>query len=234
MTTSIRTGSSALAVAAAALLAIAAPGAGATPLDTSFGGNPFADTPISGTTVAARPELAGTVLVDTLQSYSFGSVSGEVQNRVVREDGTGTLDFYWRILPDANTAGGGITAFRIGDFGYASLTDADWAIDGLGAVAPTTARLFNPAVHPEGDINFLFDPAIPSSGDGSMFFFLHTDATNFAYTAFYDFVGSPGGSISGVFGTYAPAVPEPTPAVLMALGLMTLGWLRTRRARRAD
>ena len=231
MTTSTRTGLSALAVATAALLASAATGAGATPLNTSFGGANFVDTPISGTTSAARPELAGTVLVDTLQSYSFGSVSGEVQNRVVREDGTGTLDFYWRILPDPGTTDAGtITAFRIGNFGYADLTDADWRIDGLGAVAPTTARLFNPAVHPEGDINFLFDPALPSGGDGSMFFFLHTDATNFAYTAFYDFVGS-GNDISGEFGTYAPSVPEPTPAVLLALGLMTLGWLRTRRVR---
>ena len=33
-------------------------------------------------------------------------------------------------------------------------------IDGLGSVAPLTARLFNPATHPEGAVNFLFDPSV--------------------------------------------------------------------------
>src|SRR4051812_43791836 len=75
----------ALAAAAALLVAGLASHAGATPLNTASGGNPFADTPLSGTTAAARPELAGTVLTDVDQAFSFDGISGVVQNRVVRE-----------------------------------------------------------------------------------------------------------------------------------------------------
>ena len=233
MTTSIRPRLSALAFTAAALLATVAPGAGAVPLNTGFAGNPFVDTALPGTTGVLRPELAGTVLVDLDTPFSFATFSGEVQNRVVRETGTGTLDFYWRILPDPGSTDTGVSAFRLINFGYAALTDADWAIDGLGSVAPTTARLFNPATHPEGAINFLFDPTVDSGSDGSRFFFLHTDATNFSYTASYDLIGGSAQSLSGLFTTFAPAaaVPEPTPAVILALGVLTLGWLGARRKR---
>jgi len=83
------------------------------------------------------------------------------------------------------------------------------------------------AIHPEGDINFLFGPNV-AAGESSAFFFLHTGATAFAETAFYDLLtGSD--AISGQFNTFAPAVPEPAPTVLLGLGLLTLGWLRSRR-----
>ncbi len=63
--------------------------------------------PISGTTVAARPELAGTVLEDKITEFTITgageTLSGTIQNRVVRSI-DGTLDFYWRILP---TSGNG-------------------------------------------------------------------------------------------------------------------------------
>jgi len=96
---------------------------------------PFADTALTGTTVAARPELAGTVLEDVITPFSFSGVSGTVQNRVVRESGTGTLDFSWKINVDPGSASAGVSAFRLIDFGYDNIKDADWRIDGLGSVA---------------------------------------------------------------------------------------------------
>jgi hypothetical protein len=76
------------------------------------------DTSLGGTTSAARPELAGTVLEDDVQTFSFLGITGTVQNRVVREDVSGTLDFYWRIKVDEGVPGvaapGAISAFRLG------------------------------------------------------------------------------------------------------------------------
>jgi hypothetical protein len=222
---------SALSGALAAALLALANNASAVALDNSFSGQPFLDTALGGTTSALRPELAGVVLQDVIQPFSFAGISGTVQNRVVRETGTGTLDFYWRILVDPASTGGGIDAFRLGDFGYSYLSDADWRIDGLGSAAPYTARLFNPATHPEGDINFLFeDPPVPPGTVGSRFFFLHTSATNYAQTAFYDLLGGPNQTLSGTFDTFAPAVPEPSSVLLMALGLAALGVAIRRRS----
>jgi hypothetical protein len=219
---------------AAAVLACAG-SVQAVPLNDSFVAQPFLDTALHGTTSAARPELAGTVLQDVITSFSFGALNifGTVQNRVVREDGTGTLDFYWRILVDPASTGGGIGAFRLIDFGYSNLTDADWRIDGLGANGPEIARLFNPATHPEGAINFLFDPAVAAGTDGSSFFFLHTGATNYALTANYDLLGGRNQTLSDEFRTFAPAaaVPEPSVMAMLGLGLAVLGVAKRRRAR---
>ena len=212
-----------LAASVALSLAAIAPQAGAAPLNTAFGGNPYADTALSGTTLAARPELAGTVLTDLDQAFTVGAVSGVVQSRVVRETASGTLDFYWRVIIDPSSPGG-VTALRLADFGYGSLTDADYRIDGPGTDTVATARLFNPAMRPAGDINFLF--AAPLAGDeSSSFFFLHTNATDYAQSAIYDVVDA-SDNLSTVFDTFAPAVPEPAPAALLGLGLLTLLWRR--------
>lgn len=226
------------AAAGAALMALAAT-ANAVPLSNAFGVQPYLDTGLPGTTVAARPELAGVVLADTLQPFTFGGLglSGTVQNRVVRETGSGTLDFYWRVFVDPASTGGGISAFRLGSFGYPYLTDADWRIDGLGTVEPHVARLFNPSGRPDGAVNFLFtDPQVGPSDfsngvGGSRFFFLHTNATAYAMTANYDLLGGPNQTLSGSYATYAPAVPEPTSLLLLALGLPAVGVALRRRIR---
>ena len=222
----------ALALVTSLLLGGIATTAGATPLNNGFSGQNFLDTPLAGTTSAARPELAGLVLADTDTPFAVDGVTGFVQNRVVREWGTGTLDFYWRVVVDPNTNGGGIEALRLANFGYGYMNDADWRIDGLGTIGATTGRLFNPVVHPEGDINFLFDSSV-GSDESSSFFFLHTSATNFAMTGFYDVLNADG-NFTGTASTYAPAVPEPTPAMLLALGVLTLGLLRSRRGTGRD
>src|SRR5689334_19336252 len=96
---------------------------------------PVGDTVITGTTVAAQPELAGTIIEDVLTPYSFTGdgglvLTGNVQNRVVRSDVDGTLDFYWRIIPDTNSTGH-VIAFRVSGFGD-SVWDANFRTDGEG------------------------------------------------------------------------------------------------------
>jgi hypothetical protein len=188
------------------------------------------ETALSGTTLALRPELAGTVVEDVYQQYHLADGAGIVQNRVVRSDVDGTLDFYWRIistpslLADPIASGGEVTAFRVAGFtGYAR--DADWRADDVGNAAPRSAINFNGEA-----VNFLFDPGL-EFGDESRFFFIDTRATAYAKVGYYDLLAGPSGPTTSSFDTFAP-VPEPTSVVLFALaalGLASTFALRERR-----
>jgi hypothetical protein len=82
---------------------------GAMPVITGPVTFPGEFTPLSGTTEAARPELAGLVLHDALQEIElFGigpPVAVQIQLRLVRSDITGLLDFYYRILTGTSPLG---------------------------------------------------------------------------------------------------------------------------------
>src|SRR5689334_13205346 len=95
---------------------------------------------IQGTTAERRPELAGVVLVDQIRSFSSSSdtvshsiilVSGTLQDRVVRRDKTGTLDFYSRIMVDSSSIQSVVGLERQG-FLTTSALDIDWRPDGVG------------------------------------------------------------------------------------------------------
>jgi hypothetical protein len=187
---------------------------------------PYADTALPGTNSAARPELAGTVLEDVLTPFSFNGLSGTVQSRVVKEDASGTLDFYWKVDVDPGTVGVtgapyDIAALRVANFGVSNIADADWRSDGLGSVAPATARVFSASAYPAGDVNFLFNAPVLAAGQSSDLFFLHTNATSYAKTALFDLVGDglAADAISTSFATFAPAVPEPGAWLMLGAGL---------------
>jgi hypothetical protein len=185
---------------------------------------------LPGTTVAARPELAGVVLVDQLVSFSVTiptdqHITGMIQERVVRESGSGTLDFYWRVFNDISSLNN-LGFFRLGQFITGSY-DADWRIDGLGTVNPDNAFLFP---GPLGDVNFEFTAGL-APGEESRFMFLHTDATSYGLTASMD-VATPGTfEESQSFRTFGPRVPDGGSTLMLAsLAMSGLALLRRKVA----
>ena len=167
----------------------------------------------------------GTVVEDVLQPFSFsaygGTVSGQVQNRVVRK-GDGTYLFAWRVLNDANSSGN-IADLRLGGF-LTSVYDGDWDNPSIGDTAPTRAKLFS---QPGGFVNFNFYNADNIGGiaprDSSKFFYLNTDATSYGQVAIYDLTNFWQTEISGTFSTFAPTtVPEPASFAVLGFGIFAL------------
>lgn len=144
---------------------------------------------LSGTTVGAQPYLAGTVVEDLLQPFSFtlpdGEViSGNVQDRVVQENGTGYLDFYFRIITDQDVQGDSMdvvrTNFAGGVLGVSGWpVDVDYRLDGLGISGPDEAKRSSNGA----DILFHFDgQTIGAGSSGSTrFTFIHTEYKKYVF-----------------------------------------------------
>lgn len=188
---------------------------------------------LPGTTVAAQPDLAGTILEDVVTAwdsaidpmYGFPGATGTLQSRVVRETSTGTLDFYWRLVvspasyPSYIPTQLTLTGLDLANFLTGASFDANYRLDGLGTSAPADAFSANPGSFTFEMSHTTFGP--PSS---SYFLLLHSNATDYAANAFATF------GVTTV-STFAPvaAIPEPSTYLLMALGLGVTGWVARRR-----
>jgi hypothetical protein len=141
-------------------------------------------TPLSGTTEAARPALAGLVLHDALQDIllvgATGEVAVQIQLRVVRSNETGLLDFYYRILTGASPLSGSADTVVIWvppPSAGITVTFADFRPDGLGTTAPD--KFVYGA--PRNKYTFTFSKGVPAN-TGTRFFFISTNARHYSDT----------------------------------------------------
>jgi hypothetical protein len=189
---------------------------------------PYTSTPLSGTTVFAEPQLAGTIIVDEHQAFSYsadaGEVKGDVQIRIIRSSVDDTLDFSW-LITNYSTSAGYIDNFYLRDF-ISPEYNANYRTDGMGDIGPSSAYLN--AARYEGYVYFNFDTSL-APNKSSMFFFLDTSAKYYAKTAEFDVRSDGGYSASSAFGTYAPSA-VPLPAGIWLLGSGLLGLIGLRRS----
>ncbi len=138
---------------------------------------------LPGTTLAARPELKGTVIEDRLAPFSLAvpalgkTITGKLQSRVVRETASGTIDLYWRIIPDL-PASLSLVYLTITP-GTGAAVDVSYRIDGLGVMKPL--RFINgSAGGMPGDLAWYFQPQTafnggpPTPNGSTNFVLLHT------------------------------------------------------------
>jgi hypothetical protein len=194
---------------------------------------PGAIEPLLGTTAAARPELEGNIILDTLRPFTInlsgsGTIKGTIQDRIVRSDDDGTLDFYFRIINDASSTGAINFVQRDGFSDFTA--DVDWRVDGLGGVAPSWA--FREPVF-ESQITFFFaNPIDP--GEESRFFFVKSNGTDYLEIADGVLAGM-GGDARGnsfVFDTFEPIAPIPLPAAVWLFGSGLVGLTAVARRKR--
>jgi hypothetical protein len=190
---------------------------------------------LPGTTLAADPSLAGTVLVMANTAwvspvdpmYGFPGAQGEMEASVVRETTSGTLDFYWRVSVDGASYPNDvplaltIAGLSLSSFAGGAAFDDDWLGEGPGTAAPADASATPTA------LTWEFAPGAFGPATESYFLLLRSTATTFDGTATASFGAS-------TVGTFAPsAVPEPAGSALALAGLAVLAAAR-RVGRRAS
>jgi len=144
---------------------------------------PGATVALPGTTAAAQPALAGVVVRDALIPFSVDDgightiFKGTLQDRVVRENGAGTLDFYQTIRADAGFTIPAVLQYvsrsSFGGWGV----DANFRTDGLGD--PTIKPEFATRSADGKSVFYRFGNDRVDPGDQSLFYLAKTNAKAF-------------------------------------------------------
>lgn len=206
---------------------------------------PGAGSMLTGTTSAANPALAGTVINDNLIPWSITDgmgatlVSGNLQNRVTRSDALGTLIFAPRLTDIVYGSMGApqSLSLSLSPYGPGAL-DVDYRLDGLGEAAfPIVARSGS------GDSLFFFGLGEGMPGfESSRFLSILSTATEFGLTGMFTIIATFGVDPPMMFSTTVDglAVPGtgddgviPLPAAApLFLGALAIGGVGLRRRRR--
>jgi hypothetical protein len=208
-----------LAAATVALLAVVVPAGVAHARPLPPGAAIDVTDPFTGVSLADRPELAGDVIFEVDQPFAGAAFSGTLTTRIVRETGTGTLDFYYRVSPVLDSYDiTGFNGFNI---------DADFRTDLPDDPGPKGAQGAHRSA--DGDtVGFDFVNG---------FLFLQTDATAFDRSGTARLPDNSGDSVATLSNvavpTQAPPVVPLPPAIFAGLGglAMAAGFAR-RFARR--
>jgi hypothetical protein len=138
--------------------------------------------PLSGTTSAANPNLAGVVQSDPLRPFEIVDASGAVlvrgrlQDRVVRSNATGTLVFAPR-LRDLEAPSGPVEITVLRVTGYSGVgTEIEYRTDGTGDVGPASVSRSSGA----GDVlTFRYGAPALVPSDESLFPSIFTDVEHY-------------------------------------------------------
>jgi hypothetical protein len=171
--------------------------------------------PLHGTSVSARPELAGTVIYDHVTPITVGDANGTViihgtlHEQVVRETSHGSLDFYESIHTD-NASNPFAQLSRVTRSSYVGFgTDVDFSTDlgGNSAIHPTAALRSS---SPGAVVAFNFSNESIGRNQTSRTYFVRTNATQFDLNGFSTITAHTGpGALNGANGSAGVHTPEP-------------------------
>jgi hypothetical protein len=158
--------------------------------------------PLTGVSLADRPELAGDVIFEIDQPFAGAAFNGVLTTRVVRETTAGTLDFYYRVEQP-------LDSYEVTGFNSFTI-DADFRTD----LPDDTGIKGAEGVHRSADGNTVgFDFA-------NGFIFLQTNATAFDRHGAARLPDDSGDSIATLADIAVPVASAPPPSIPLPPALL--------------